>query len=218
VLNLLLPPESDGPLNLLCLGAHADDVEIGCGGSILRLLAERPSTKVCWIVFSGNDRREAEARRSAAAFLGCSSAAARIEIFGFRDGYFPFCGAELKDRFEELKQQFQPSLIFTHYRNDAHQDHRMIAELTHCTFRNHLVLEYEIPKYDGDLGNPNIFLPLGREHVFRKVELLLSHFVSQAARQWFDEATFLAMARLRGVGCNATTGFAEAFYSSKLVI
>lgn len=216
MLSLSLPRNDDRPLTVLCVGAHADDIEIGCGGTLLRLLAERPDTIVRWIVFSGSEARRAEAQNSARSF--CGAHAGDYRIFDFRDGYFPFYGAMIKDAFEELKGAVAPSLIFTHWVKDAHQDHRVIAELTHCTFRNHLILEYEIPKYDGDLGNPNVFMPLSREQMARKVNLILENFPSQAARQWFDEETFRALARLRGIGCNAPEGLAEAFYSTKLVI
>jgi LmbE family N-acetylglucosaminyl deacetylase len=217
VISLSLPRNGDHPLSVLCLGAHADDIEIGCGGTLLRLLAERPETIVRWIVFSGNEARRAEAENSAETFLG-ERVRHHLEIFDFKDGYFPFCGAAIKDVFESLKRTIEPSLIFTHWLADAHQDHRVIAELTHCTFRNHLILGYEIPKYDGDLGNPNVFVPLLREQMTRKVNYILTNFSSQAPRQWFDEATFMALARLRGVGCNAVEGVAEAFHSSKLII
>jgi LmbE family N-acetylglucosaminyl deacetylase len=217
MISLSLPQSGDHPLNVLCLGAHADDIEIGCGGAILRLLAERPETIVQWIVFSGNQARRAEARNSAETFLG-EHAGRNLEIFDFKDGYFPFYGAAIKDVFEGLKHSIEPSLIFSHWAGDAHQDHRVIAELTHCTFRNHLILEYEIPKYDGDLGNPNIFVPLLRDQITRKVDYILRSFPSQAGRQWFDQATFMALARLRGIGCNAAEGVAEAFHSAKLTI
>ena len=156
MLSLVLPPARGGPLQLLCLGAHADDIEIGCGGTILRLAAEAPDLVVRWIVFSGAGLREAEARNSAAAFLENVSEK-QIEVLAFRDGYFPFQGADIKDCFENVKHDFNPSLILTHWQGDAHQDHRLLAELTHNTFRDHLVLEYEIPKYDGNLGNPAFF-------------------------------------------------------------
>jgi len=217
VISLSLPRNGDHPLSILCLGAHPDDIEIGCGGTLLRLLAERPETIMRWIIFSGNEARRAEARNSAETFLG-ERARRHVEIFDFKDGYFPFHGAAIKDVFESLKCAVEPSLIFSHWVRDAHQDHRVIAELTHCTFRNHLILEYEIPKYDGDLGNPNVFVPLLHEQMTRKVDFILANFPSQAARQWFDEATFMALARLRGVGCNAAEGVAEAFHSSKLII
>lgn len=216
MLRLFLPPESGQPFKLLCLGAHADDIEIGCGGTILRLAAEVPDLTVRWIVFSGDGTREAEARNSARGFLQ-SAHESRVEILKFRDGYFPSQGAEIKDRFEALKQDFAPSLILTHWRHDAHQDHRLVAELTQNTFRNHLILEYEVPKYDGDLGNPNFLVPLTRAQVEKKVTAIREHFPSQHGRGWFTDETFLAMARLRGIGCNAPEGLAEGFYASKIV-
>lgn len=217
MLSLTLSPERRGLLKLLCLGAHSDDIEIGCGGSVLRLIAENPNVVVRWVVFSGGGIREAEARNSAGAFLQ-NVTEKRVDVLGFRDGYFPFQGAEIKDYFEAIKASFAPSLILTHWHADAHQDHRLIADLTHNTFRDHLVLEYEIPKYDGDFGNPALFLPLTRDQLHQKVELICRHFPSQMKRRWFCEGTFLAMARLRGIGCNAPEGLAEAFYARKVVL
>ncbi len=216
MLSLVIPPDRRGKLKLLCLGAHADDIEIGCGGTVLRLAAEMPDLVVRWIVFSGAGRREAEARNSAAAFLENVSER-QIEVLRYRDGYFPFQGAEIKDYFEAVKGDFDPSLVLTHWQGDAHQDHRLLAELTHNTFRDHLVLEYEIPKYDGDLGNPAFFVPLTRAQIRRKVETIGQQFSSQRGRSWFSDDTFLAMARLRGIGCNAPEGLAEAFYARKIV-
>ena len=203
--------------NLLCLGAHSDDIEIGCGGFILRLISEISDLSVRWVVFSGSGERLVEARDSAAAFLR-DVKTSQVDVLAFRDGYFPFQGAEIKDVFEELKRDFDPSVVLTHRKDDAHQDHRLLAELTHNTFRNHIILEYEIPKYDGDLGNPNFFVPLTKVLVHRKIDLLLAHFRTQHGRAWFTEETFGGMARLRGVGCNAPEGLAEAFYARKIVI
>jgi LmbE family N-acetylglucosaminyl deacetylase len=216
LLRLVLPPRREGPFRLLCLGAHADDIEIGCGGTVLRLAAEVPDLLVRWIVFSGGGAREAEARNSAAAFLE-NVAERQIEVLRFRDGYFPFQGADIKDRFEALKRDFDPSLVLAHWQGDAHQDHRLVADLTHNTFRDHLVLEYEIPKYDGDLGNPAFFVPLTRAQLRQKVDAIGQHFPSQRGRSWFSDETFFAMARLRGIGCNAPEGLAEAFYTRKIV-
>ena len=201
---------------LLCLGAHSDDIEIGCGGTVLRLAAEIPGLVVRWIVFSADGRRETEARNSAAAFLEKVSEK-KIEVLGFRDGYFPSQSTDIKDCFEALKRDFDPSLVLTHWQHDAHQDHRVLAELTFNTFRNHLVFEYEILKYDGDLGNPNFFVPLTRTQLQEKVKNISQHFVSQRGRNWFVDETFVAVARLRGVGCNAPEGVAEAFYVRKIV-
>jgi LmbE family N-acetylglucosaminyl deacetylase len=205
-----------GPFRLLCLGAHSDDIEIGCGGTIVRILAELPNAVVRWIVFSGDERRAAEARDSAASVLENVSEK-QIEVLGFRDGYFPSQRADIKDHFEVIKRDFDPSLILTHRQDDAHQDHRLLGELTFNTFRNHLVLEYEIPKYDGDLGNPNFFVPLTQKQLQRKIDTISHHFVSQRGRGWFVDETFIAMARLRGIGCNAPEGVAEAFYVKKIV-
>jgi LmbE family N-acetylglucosaminyl deacetylase len=216
LLRFVIPSRAQGPLKLLCLGAHADDIEIGCGGTVLRLSAELPDLVVRWIVFSGAGLRAAEARNSAAAFLENVSQK-HIEVLGFRDGYFPSQSADIKDHFEAIKGDFEPSLVLTHWHGDAHQDHRLLAELTTNTFRDHLVLEYEIPKYDGDLGNPGFFVPLTRAQMRRKVETIGRHFTSQRGRSWFSEDTFLAMARLRGIGCNAPEGLAEAFYARKIV-
>jgi LmbE family N-acetylglucosaminyl deacetylase len=198
------------------LGAHSDDIEIGCGGTILRIAAEIPGLVVRWIVFSGDQRRGNEARNSAAAILE-HVPQKQIDVLGFRDGYFPSQSADIKDYFENVKRDLDPSLILTHWQNDAHQDHRLLAELTFNTFRNHLVLEYEIPKYDGDLGNPNFFVPLTRTQLQQKIDTISHHFVSQRGRNWFDDETFVAMARLRGIGCNAPEGVAEAFYVRKIV-
>jgi LmbE family N-acetylglucosaminyl deacetylase len=216
VLSLVLPSLEQQPLKLLCLGAHADDIEIGCGGTILRLTAEVPGLVVRWIVFSGAGQREVEARSSAGAFLE-RAYKAQIEVLGFRDGYFPFQGSDIKDTFEVVKREFDPSLILTHWQGDAHQDHRLLAELTYNTFRDHLVLEYEIPKYDGDLGNPTFFVTLTVSQVRQKLEIIRRCFVSQRGRSWFSDETFRAMARLRGIGCNAPEGLAEAFYARKIV-
>jgi LmbE family N-acetylglucosaminyl deacetylase len=217
LLHLNFTKDGPGPFRLLCLGAHSDDIEIGCGGTILRILAELPDVIVRWIVFSGDTRRGTEARNSATAVLEKVSEK-QIEVHGFRDGYFPSQSADIKDCFEAVKRNFDPSLILTHRQDDAHQDHRLLAELTFNTFRNHLVLEYEIPKYDGDLGNPNFFVPLTRAQLQRKINIISNHFVSQQARGWFVDETFLAMARLRGIGCNAPEGVAEAFYAKKIVV
>jgi LmbE family N-acetylglucosaminyl deacetylase len=218
LLRFVLPPERREPLKLLCLGAHADDIEIGCGGTILRLANEIPELHVRWVVFSGSATvREAEARNSASAFLE-SIPEQQIEILNFRDGYFPFQGYDIKDHFEVIKRDFVPSFIMTHWQGDAHQDHRLIAELTYNTFRDQVILEYEIPKYESDLGSPNFFAPLSRTQVARKVSYISRYFVSQRKRAWFSEETFLAVARLRGIGCNAPEGLAEAFHCRKMLL
>jgi LmbE family N-acetylglucosaminyl deacetylase len=205
------------PLSILCLGAHSDDIEIGCGGTLLRLLAERPGSSVHWVVFSATPEREREARASAADFLA-SAAKSTVIVKDFRESYFPYVGLEVKDFFEQIKRMTSPDLIFCHHRHDMHQDHRTIAELTWNTFRDHAVAEYEIPKYEGDLGSPNLYVPLSRVVASRKVELLLQHFGSQASRTWFRAETFDGLMSIRGVECNSPEGLAEAFHTRKLVL
>jgi LmbE family N-acetylglucosaminyl deacetylase len=205
------------PLKLLCLGAHSDDIEIGCGGSLLRLLRERPDTHVDWVVFAAPGERTEEARRSAAAFLA-GAAGSRVDVHAFRESYFPFVGAEIKDAFEAIKARVTPDVVFAHRHDDMHQDHRTIAELSWNTFRNSLILQYEIPKYEGDLGTPNVFVPLERRDADRKVELLMEHFPSQAQRRWFHPDTFHGLMTVRGIECNAPERRAEAFYARKLVL
>ena len=204
-------------LKVLCLGAHSDDIEIGCGGTVLTLIASHPGIEFDWVVLSAAGKRRKEAEAGAAAFL---SGAARksVTVKGFRDGYFPYSGEAVKDFFEELKKSVEPDLIFTPYRRDLHQDHRLVSELTWNTFRDHLILEYEIPKYDGDLGAPNVFVALSDKVVRAKVKNILASFPTQAGNSWFTGDTFLALTRLRGIESNAPSGHAEAFYGRKLVI
>lgn len=213
-LNLL--QNGTAPFKILCLGSHSDDIEIGCGGTILRWLSINPNLEVVWVVFSSNKERAREARKSAELFLG-KAKRKEIIVNDFRDGFFPFDGPKIKEFFEGLKR-VSPDLILTHSRKDAHQDHRQIAELTWNTFRNHLILEYEIPKYDGDLGQPSVFVPLESEMCNRKVDYLMEAFESQRTKRWFQKDTFFALLRLRGMECNAPSGYAEAFYCRKLVL
>jgi LmbE family N-acetylglucosaminyl deacetylase len=216
MISLNLSQNATAPLTILCLGSHSDDIEIGCGGTILRLLSQGWVRDVIWVVFGADNEREREARKSAALFLG-GTKHKEIVIKNYRDGFFPFEGAQIKNYFEELKGT-SPELIFTHNRKDAHQDHRLIAELTWNTFRNHLILEYEIPKYDGDLGQPNLFVPLDQEFCENKVRYIMETFDTQRAKAWFERETFLALMRLRGIECVAPSGYAEAFYCRKLVL
>jgi LmbE family N-acetylglucosaminyl deacetylase len=208
---------SNRPLRLLCLGAHADDIEIGCGGTVLRLVEERPGLVVRWVVLSGDAARQKEAREAADAFLA-GVADPHVETHAFRDGYFPWIGAEVKDEFERLKRDFDPDLILTHAGSDAHQDHRLVSELTYNTWRDHLILEYEIPKMEGDIGNPAVFVALGEAQVRRKVDAVMAHFPSQRSRSWFTPETFTGLMRLRGINASAPTGWAEAFYCRKLLL
>ncbi len=204
-------------LEVLCLGAHSDDIEIGCGATMLRLLSAHPRAVVHWIVLSAGGERGDEARRSAARFLGAGRRQ-NVVVKDFRNGYFPFVGAEIKDLFESLKRETSPDLVLTHYRDDRHQDHRLVSDLAWNTFRNHLILEYEVPKYDGDLGSPNLFVPIDAGTTRRKIRALLSAFPSQREKPWFTEDVFLGLMRLRGVECGSPTGYAEAFYSRKAVL
>lgn len=204
-------------LEVLFLGAHCDDIEIGAGGLALELAARRPDATVHWVVLTSNAQREAETRAAAARFLD-GVANVNVVIRDFRNGFFPWVGADIKEFFESLKQTIAPQLIVTHFRGDLHQDHRTVGELTWNTWRDHMICEYEIPKYDGGLGSPNLFVPLSAATMERKVAILLEEFASQRARQWFTEDTFRGLARLRGIECNAPDGFAEAYYVSKSVL
>ena len=205
-----------GPLRVLALGAHADDIEIGCGGTLLRLAAENRELEVRWVVLCSTPERAAEARASAAAFLQAGTPN-RIVVGAHRDGFLPYDGAVVKDEFEALKRDFQPDVVLTPFREDRHQDHRKVSELTWNTWRDHLILEYEIPKYDGDFGSPNVFAPLPAALLERKIELIVKAFPSQASKAWFSPELFRSVARIRGMECNAPEHYAEAFYCRKVV-
>ena len=200
---------------ILCLGAHSDDIEIGCAGLLMTLLERNPNLRFHWVVFSGDDVRERETRAAAAQLL--AGANLTITTHMFRDSYFPQSSADIKNAFEDLRKRVTPDLILTHTLADRHQDHRVLSELTWNTFRNHAVLEYEIPKYDGDLAHPNLFCPVSAELVQKKVQTLLGCFASQRDHQWFDADLFRGHMRLRGVECNSPSRFAEAFHARKLV-
>ncbi len=202
-------------LRVLCLGAHSDDIEIGAGGTLLGWLAEGVQLDVRWCVLSANGERAGEARRSAEAFLA-GARSAQIELGRFTDTYFPSEGAAIKRWFDELKATCQPDVILTHRADDAHQDHREVSRLTWNAFRNHIILEYEIPKWDGDLGRPNTYVALREAVLDRKIALLLEHFGSQRSKDWFDAETFRGLARLRGMECRAPERYAEAFDARKL--
>jgi LmbE family N-acetylglucosaminyl deacetylase len=216
MMNISFGANGGGRLRVLCLGSHADDLEIGCGGTLMTLLDSNPNVSVKWIVFSALDERAAEARNSAVRFLE-GAAAADVHVEAFHDGFFPYAGSAIKRYFEEVKRVYSPDLIFTHYRDDRHQDHRLISDLTWNTFRHHLILEYEIPKYDGDFGSPNAFVPLDEETCRRKAGSIMELFRTQHDRPWFTADTFLAVARLRGIEAAAPTGYAEAFFCRKAV-
>jgi LmbE family N-acetylglucosaminyl deacetylase len=200
---------------VLALGAHADDIEIGCGAALLALSRANSGVEVTWVVFAASGERADEARRSAETFLA-SAENADVVVHGFRDGYLPHVGAELKDVFEELKSRIEPDLVFTHTRHDLHQDHRAVCELTWNTWRRHLVLEYEIPKYDGDFGAPNVFVPVSRELAVEKARAVVEAFPSQQVKHWFDEELLLGVMRLRGMEAASESGYAEAFTCRKL--
>jgi LmbE family N-acetylglucosaminyl deacetylase len=215
MIRLNLDPKTD--LQILCLGSHSDDIEIGCGGTVLWLADQYPEAVFHWVVFSAIGVRQTEARRAAEMFVDPPRLRGPI-LNTFQDGFMPFAGAEVKAAFEQLKERISPDIIFTHHRLDAHQDHRLIAELTWNTFRDHLILEYEIPKYDGDLGQPNLFVPLQPEICQQKVRYILNAFESQKSKHWFREETFLSLMCLRGVECHSPGGYAEAFYCRKVVL
>ena len=215
MIKLTLPSNGAAPLKVLCLGAHADDIEIGCGGTLLYLAGVLPQAKLHWVVLSTPGPRQAEAVRAAELFA--SGRDCEVVLKNFRDGFFPYNGRELKEFFEDLKGKVSPDLIFAPWRQDAHQDHRMVAELTWNTFRNHLILEYEIPKYDGDLGHPNVFIPLEAPLRQKKIDYLFETFKSQTTKSWFQRETFLGLMRIRGMESNSSSGYAEAFHARKLV-
>ena len=200
---------------MLAIGCHADDIEIGCGGTLLALTRSRPTLHVTWIVLAASGSRAEEARKSASAFLG--DAQADMRVLEFRESFLPSIGGDVKEAFETFKD-VEPDLILTHTRHDLHQDHRLACELTWNTFRDHLILEYEIPKYDGDLGTPNVFVPVSEDLAREKARLIHDAFASQHGKHWFDEDLFLSLMRLRGMEAASPTGYAEAFVCRKLLL
>ena len=215
MLGLQLPRSTRAP-RILCLGAHSDDIEIGCGGTLAALARKRPRPEFRWVVWSAPGQRAGEAARGARKFLGTAANDA-VRLHEFRDGFFPSYFDAIKDAFEGLAREFRPDVVFTHARDDRHQDHRVVSDLTWNTFRDQLVLEYEIPKWDGDLGRPNFYVPLTSSAARRKSKGLVDVFGSQRTKDWFSEETFLGLMRLRGMECRAQGGYAEAFYARKLV-
>jgi LmbE family N-acetylglucosaminyl deacetylase len=202
-------------LSVLCLGAHSDDIEIGAGATLLGWLGAGVRLDVHWAVLSAPGKRGEEAYASAKAFLD-GAERSKIELCTFKDGHFPYEGAQIKAWFEALKPQISPDIIFSHWQGDEHQDHREVSRLTWNTFRDHLILEYEIPKWDGDLGRPNVYVPASEPAMTRKISLLLEYFGSQRGKDWFQAETFSGLARLRGMECRAP--FAEAFHVRKLAL
>lgn len=217
MLNFEFPIRTDRTLNILCLGAHSDDIEIGCGGTILRLLSECADVDVHWVVLGSGGPRDNEAVMGANKFLA-GAKKKKIIIKNYRDGFFPYSGGEIKNFFEKLKKNVSPDIIFTHYRNDLHQDHRLIAELTWNTYRNHLILEYEIIKYDGDLGIPNFFVHLDEDICRKKIDFVMESFKTQANKDWFTPDAFFSILRIRGIESKAPEKYAEGFYCRKLVL
>jgi LmbE family N-acetylglucosaminyl deacetylase len=217
MLPLAPSPANGRGLELLCFGAHSDDLEIGCSGTVMRWLRELCVERVTWVVLSGDERRACEATHSAEAILG-RHPGFRMVTQSFRDGYFPYTAVPIKDFFEALKHEVNPDIVLTHYRDDRHQDHRLVSDLTYNTFRNHLVLEYEVMKRDGDLGQPNTYVVLDEATVDRKVDHLMTHFGSQRDRSWFSEDAFRGLMRLRGIEAGSASGHAEAFYCRTLVL
>lgn len=210
--------DRDQPFHLLCLGAHCDDIEIGCGGAVLKLLQEYTNVSVTWVVFTSTESRYKEAEEGAKRF--CANAKSLdLKIFDLKDGYLPYSGEVVKNLFEQVKKSIDaPDLILTHYRNDLHQDHRKVCELTWNTFRNHLILEYEIPKWDGDMGIPNTFIPLSEALCKEKIRHLQEVYNTQQTKKWFTDDLFWSLMRIRGMECNSKSRFAEAFHSRKLIL
>lgn len=215
MLELQLGRDTPDGLTVLAIGAHSDDIEIGCGGTILRLVESVPGLRICWVVLSAPGERAEEARGAAAAFLGETDA--ELRLADFRDAFFPH-DRGVKEFFEELKADVVPDVVLTHTRHDLHQDHRVVCELAWNTFRDHLILEFEIPKYDGDLGSPNVFVPVEERLARRKADLLVEHFATQRSKDWFTADVFLSLLRLRGVESRSPTGYAEGLYARKVRI
>lgn len=202
---------------VLCLAAHCDDVEIGCGGLLSALRAARPDVRITAVMFSSDEVRRRESQLALERLAG-GKAGLDLRFFEFRDGYFPAEWPQIKARFGEIRASCRPDLILTHYERDRHQDHRIVCDLTWNTWRDHCILEYEIPKWDGDLGQPSLYWPLTTEHARAKVDTLLECFASQAEKPWFTGDTFTGLMRLRGLECRAPGGFAEAFYARKMLL
>ena len=199
--------------HVLCVGAHADDIEIGCAGTLLELTDANPGITVEWVVLSASGTRAAETRSAAARLLGADH---RVRTETFPERYFPAHVGDLKRYFDALGRRVRPDVVFTPRRADLHQDHRIAAELTWQTFRDQPILEYEIAKYEGDLGRPNAYVALREQTARHKVAALLEEFPSQRDRDWFDGEAFRGLLRLRGIECRAPSGYAEAFHVTKL--
>lgn len=213
--NLLLELGRSPDPTVLCLGAHCDDIEIGCAATVSQIARSVPNVRIDWVIFSSSDERRSETEGAAKRIAGVANRL-NLHFFDFRDGFMPYEGSAPKDMLRDLSREWSPDVIFTHYRDDAHQDHRAVSEITYNLFRNHLILEYEIPKYDGDLGRPNVFVPLTKEGGDAKVDILLDSFASQANKHWFTDETFRSLLRLRGIESGRENVYAEAFFCRKL--
>jgi LmbE family N-acetylglucosaminyl deacetylase len=213
--NLLLELGRSPTPSVLCLGAHCDDIEIGCAAAVSKIARSVSNVHIDWVIFSSTEERRSESEKAAKRIAGAASNL-NLHFFDFRDGFMPYAGSAPKDKLTDLSQEWSPDVVFTHYRDDAHQDHRLVSEITYNLFRNHLILEYEIPKYDGDIGRPNVFVPLTKEDGDAKVEILLDSFASQANKHWFTDETFRSLLRLRGIESGRENVYAEAFFCRKL--
>ena len=214
MLPLHLIPAPGRPLSLLAIGAHPDDIEIGAGGTLLSLAESNPGLQARYVVLTGTERRQQEARAAAHAFL--PTADLTVELNGLPEGRLPGVWHEVKEALELVARSCSPDVVIAPSRGDAHQDHRTIAEIVPTVFRDQLCLAYEITKWDGDLGRPSVYFPLSGETAMRKVELLHKHFPSQQNRDWWDDQVFLGLARLRGMECRAP--YAEGFFCTKSII
>ena len=210
--------KTKGPLKILCIGAHSDDIEIGCGATLLKMIEEYGTKiEIVWAVFSANGERERESKESADFFLRRVSRK-KIVLHHFRDGFFPSAFEAVKEKFEEIKKEISPDIIFTHYREDRHQDHRIISDVTWNTFRDHMILEYEVPKYDGDFGSPNLFVEVDEKICRKKTTAVLRFFQTQKKKHWMTEETLLSVLRLRGIESGRRSRYAEAFYCRKMIL
>lgn len=212
----LIPGPIGRPLAILCIGAHCDDIELGCGGTLRIIREHHPDAAIHWVVLCSTGERAAEARNSAGSWL--TGAPATIEVHAFEDGYLPYGAVQVKNAFEELARRVRADVVFTHWEGDRHQDHRLASELTWNHFRNHLVLEYEIPKYDGDMGRPSVFVPVSRGECERKAQDLIARYPTQRSKDWLTVDTVVSLARLRGVESRSPTGYAEAFHCRKMTL
>jgi LmbE family N-acetylglucosaminyl deacetylase len=214
MLLLQLPSAPTGILSVLAVGAHPDDIEIGSGGTLLNLAQLQPALQLRYVVLTGTADRQLESRNAARAFV--PNADLTIDVLDLPEGRLPSAWLDVKEALEAVRQSCSPDLILAPSAADAHQDHRTIGEIIPTVFRDHLCLSYEIPKWDGDIGRPSVYIPMSAEVARRKIELLHKSFPSQHGRDWWDDEVFLGLARLRGMECRAP--YAEAFTCTKLLL